>query len=113
MNSSRVSAASIARLRSGTLVEKLLVEVPKGHITLLSHHSPNPLPSLTFPSPSTLCHLATTLSFTPMAEAKISLSYPLYCADFDPYNFNYLFVGGGGGEGRSGVGNKIVRIYPN
>ena len=44
-----------------------------------------------------------------MAEAKISLSYPPYCADFDPYNHDYLYVGGGGGEGRSGVGNKIVQ----
>ena len=45
-----------------------------------------------------------------MAEAKLSLSYPLYCADFDPNNDGFLFVGGGGGEGRSGVGNKIVSL---
>lgn len=42
--------------------------------------------------------------------AKITLSYPLYGADFDPKNANFLLVGGGGGEGRSGVGNKIVRL---
>ena len=44
----------------------------------------------------------------PMATAKLTLSYPLYAADFDPKNNGFLIVGGGGGEGRSGVGNKIV-----
>jgi len=44
----------------------------------------------------------------PIHTAKSTLSYPLYCADFDPYNNSFLLVGGGGGEGRSGVGNKIV-----
>ena len=43
-----------------------------------------------------------------MPCAKITLSYPLYAADFDPQNSDFLLVGGGGGEGRSGVGNKIV-----
>lgn len=42
------------------------------------------------------------------ASAKLTLSYPLYAADFDPQNNAFLLVGGGGGEGRSGVGNKIV-----
>ena len=42
--------------------------------------------------------------------AQTSLSYPLYAADFDPSNPAFLLVGGGGGEGRSGVGNKIVSI---
>ena len=42
--------------------------------------------------------------------AQLTLSYPLYAADFDPQNHDFLFVGGGGGEGRSGVGNKIVRM---
>lgn len=41
-------------------------------------------------------------------SSKITLTYPLYGADFDPRNNNFLLVGGGGGEGRSGVGNKIV-----
>ena len=45
----------------------------------------------------------------PTHSAKLTLTYPLYCADFDSYNSNFLLVGGGGGEGRSGVGNKIVR----
>ena len=44
----------------------------------------------------------------PIASAKLTLSYPLYAADFDPENSGFLVVGGGGGEGRSGVGNKIV-----
>lgn len=48
----------------------------------------------------------------PISTANITLSYPLYAADFDPNNNNYLLVGGGGGEGRSGVGNKIVRKTP-
>jgi len=40
--------------------------------------------------------------------AKLTLSCPLFAADFDPRDNGRLFVGGGGGEGRSGVGNKIV-----
>ena len=44
----------------------------------------------------------------PVASAKLTLSYPIYAADFDPKNAGFLVVGGGGGEGRSGVGNKIV-----
>ena len=44
----------------------------------------------------------------PIATAKITLTYPLYASDFDPYNSSYILVGGGGGESRSGVGNKIV-----
>ena len=45
-----------------------------------------------------------------VASAKLTLSYPLYAADFDPQNNGFLLVGGGGGEGRSGVGNKIVSM---
>lgn len=44
----------------------------------------------------------------PTASAKLTLTYPLYAADFDPENNGFLLVGGGGGEGRSGVGNQIV-----
>ena len=43
-----------------------------------------------------------------VASAKLTLSYPLYASDFDPQNSDFLVVGGGGGEGRTGVGNKIV-----
>ncbi|KAH0544438.1 hypothetical protein FGG08_001465 [Glutinoglossum americanum] len=39
---------------------------------------------------------------------KATLTYPLYAADFDPQDNNRLVVGGGGGEGRSGIGNKIT-----
>ncbi|KAL9119445.1 MAG: hypothetical protein Q9187_004006, partial [Circinaria calcarea] len=46
----------------------------------------------------------------PVASAKLTLSCPLYAADFDPQNNGFLIVGGGGGEGRSGVGNKISLI---
>ncbi|KAA6412196.1 MAG: hypothetical protein FRX48_04348 [Lasallia pustulata] len=46
----------------------------------------------------------------PIASAKATLSYPLYAADFDPHNSGFLLVGGGGGEGRSGVGNKITLL---
>ncbi|CAL8582165.1 hypothetical protein XPA_007836 [Xanthoria parietina] len=45
-----------------------------------------------------------------VASAKLTLSYPLYASDFDPQNDNFLLVGGGGGEGRTGVGNKITLI---
>jgi glycyl-tRNA synthetase len=41
-------------------------------------------------------------------SAKLTVSCPLFAADFDPRNNGRLLVGGGGGEGRSGVGNKIV-----
>jgi hypothetical protein len=43
-------------------------------------------------------------------SAKATLSYPLYACDFDPLDSTRLLVGGGGGAGRSGVGNKIVSI---
>ncbi|KAL4917939.1 hypothetical protein BDW62DRAFT_73266 [Aspergillus aurantiobrunneus] len=43
-------------------------------------------------------------------SAKITLSCPLFAADFDPRNHAFLLVAGGGGEGRSGVGNKIVLL---
>lgn len=39
---------------------------------------------------------------------KITLTYPIFCAAFA--DEDRLLVGGGGGEGRSGVGNKIVRV---
>ena len=45
----------------------------------------------------------------PVATAAVKLDYPLWAADFDPYTNGLLLVGGGGGEGRSGVKNKIVR----
>ena len=46
--------------------------------------------------------MAPQVSFT-----KTTLPYPIFAADFDPYNRGYLVVGGGGGEGRSGVPNQI------
>jgi prolactin regulatory element-binding protein len=42
--------------------------------------------------------------------AKTTLSFPIFAAEFDPYSRGYLVVGGGGGEGRSGVPNQIVSI---
>ncbi|KAL9601704.1 MAG: hypothetical protein Q9219_002315 [cf. Caloplaca sp. 3 TL-2023] len=45
-----------------------------------------------------------------IASAKLELSYPLYASDFDPQNSSFLLVGGGGGESRTGVGNKITLI---
>lgn len=41
--------------------------------------------------------------------AKLTLTYPIYASSFDPENSDFLFIGGGGGEGRSGVKNKIVQ----
>ncbi|KAL1959022.1 hypothetical protein VTO42DRAFT_3263 [Malbranchea cinnamomea] len=43
-------------------------------------------------------------------SAKVTLACPLFAADFDPRNDDFLIVGGGGGEGRSGVGNKIYLL---
>ncbi|KAH8738092.1 hypothetical protein BGZ61DRAFT_502080 [Ilyonectria robusta] len=44
----------------------------------------------------------------PFPCASIELDYPLYALDFDQEDSNHLVVGGGGGAGRSGVGNKIT-----
>ncbi|EEP79314.1 conserved hypothetical protein [Uncinocarpus reesii 1704] len=52
----------------------------------------------------------------PVSSSKITLSCPLFAADFDPQNNGLLLVAGGGGEGRSGVGNKISLLntaHPN
>lgn len=46
----------------------------------------------------------------PFPESKITLDYPLYACDFDPQDANRLFVAGGGGSSRTGVGNKITLI---
>lgn len=46
----------------------------------------------------------------PFPSAGIELDYPLYAVDFDPEDANRLAVGGGGGAGRSGVGNKITML---
>ncbi|KAG8532215.1 uncharacterized protein KY384_003856 [Bacidia gigantensis] len=46
----------------------------------------------------------------PYATAQITLKCPLYASDFDPQTNGFLLVGGGGGEGRSGVGNKITLL---
>lgn len=46
----------------------------------------------------------------PFPESKITLDYPLYACDFDPQDPNRLFVGGGGGSSRTGVGNKITSL---
>lgn len=40
--------------------------------------------------------------------ARTEVDYPIYSIDFDPEDANRLVVGGGGGAGCSGVGNKIV-----
>lgn len=40
----------------------------------------------------------------------IALDYPLWACDFDARDENRLVVGGGGGPGRHGVSNKIVRV---
>ena len=45
-----------------------------------------------------------------IATATVTLDYPPWAADFDPYSNGLLLVGGGGGETRSGVKNKIVRL---
>ncbi|KAF7540771.1 hypothetical protein G7Z17_g12127 [Cylindrodendrum hubeiense] len=44
----------------------------------------------------------------PFPCASTELDYPLYALDFDQEDSNRLVVGGGGGAGRSGVGNKIT-----
>ncbi|EMT64164.1 hypothetical protein FOC4_g10010651 [Fusarium odoratissimum] len=44
----------------------------------------------------------------PFPRSSIELDYPLYAVDFDPEDSTRVVVGGGGGAGRSGVGNKIT-----
>ncbi|KAI9805175.1 MAG: hypothetical protein M1825_001011 [Sarcosagium campestre] len=46
----------------------------------------------------------------PIPFTTTALTYPLFAADFDPNDHRYLLVGGGGGEGRSGVGNKLTLL---
>ncbi|KAI9677412.1 MAG: hypothetical protein M1817_006366 [Caeruleum heppii] len=41
---------------------------------------------------------------------KTATSYPVFAADFDPSDDRLLLVGGGGGEGRSGVSNKLTLL---
>ena len=43
-------------------------------------------------------------------QVRKVLTYPLYSADFDPLNPDFLLVGGGGGSTSSGVPNKITLI---
>ncbi|KAG6031723.1 hypothetical protein E4U41_007473 [Claviceps citrina] len=45
---------------------------------------------------------------SPFPRAQIEVDYPIYAVEFDPQDANKLFIGGGGGAGRSGVGNKIT-----
>ncbi|TGZ82904.1 hypothetical protein EX30DRAFT_362502 [Ascodesmis nigricans] len=44
----------------------------------------------------------------PISSSKLTLTYPIFAADF--LDATRLVVGGGGGEGRSGVGNKITLL---
>ncbi|KAK0389196.1 hypothetical protein NLU13_2771 [Sarocladium strictum] len=46
----------------------------------------------------------------PFPCASLELDYPLYALDFDREDATRLVVSGGGGAGRSGVGNKISVI---
>jgi len=48
----------------------------------------------------------------PIATATVTLGYPLYAADFDPFSNGLLLVGGGGGQSKSGVRNEIVSVGP-
>ena len=45
-----------------------------------------------------------------VSSSRTELSYPLYAADFDPFNPDFLLVGGGGGSSSTGVPNKISLI---
>ncbi|KAL9051363.1 MAG: hypothetical protein Q9162_006065 [Coniocarpon cinnabarinum] len=45
---------------------------------------------------------------SPISFASHEVAYPPYTAEFDPYDRGYLIVGGGGGESRTGVPNRIT-----
>lgn len=45
-----------------------------------------------------------------VSSSRTQLSYPLYAADFDPFNPDFLLVAGGGGSSSTGVPNKISLI---
>ena len=45
---------------------------------------------------------------TPITFASTELPYPVYEAEFDPYDRGYLLISGGGGESKSGVPNRLV-----
>ncbi|KAI7491264.1 hypothetical protein KC351_g70 [Hortaea werneckii] len=47
-------------------------------------------------------------SRAPSIASSTSLPYPIFSADWDPYNRGYLVVGGGGGESKTGVPNQIT-----
>lgn len=49
----------------------------------------------------------------PIPSSKLTLSYPVYACDFDPFDPSILVAGGGGGVGKNGVGNKIVSSIPS
>lgn len=61
-------------------------------------------------TPSNLQCLFDNTMAPPFPETKITLDYPLYGCDFDPQDSNRLFVAGGGGASRTGVGNKITLL---
>ena len=63
------------------------------------------LPALLFAT-----HAPTKMT-APISFTRMDLKYPLFAAEFDPYNRGYLVVGGGGGESNTGVANKIVREH--
>jgi hypothetical protein len=42
------------------------------------------------------------------SSARLRLKYPLYGCDFDPLSSSYLVVGGGGGEGNSGLPKTAI-----
>lgn len=45
-----------------------------------------------------------------VSYAKHTLPYPIYSAEFDPYNRGYLLVAGGGGESKTGIPNQITLL---
>lgn len=97
--------------------------MPTSHVFLdLAIAVQSQIPYLTFDKPpTTFVHTYTaqhptlrwSLVMPPAAKsavsyAKITLPYPIFAAEFDPYNRGYLVVGGGGGESKTGVPNQIV-----
>lgn len=90
------------------LLHDAMWSAPRRHCTYMQYTASALTCSLLFLSLFCNC-IRSFITMPPsITSEKITLTYPIFGAAF--IDGNRLLVGGGGGEGRSGVGNKIVRV---